>query len=172
MSQTNDTKTHDTTRRDFLKTGSAAGLSLAGGLSLARSAHAQGSDELTFVLIGCGGRGTGAAVNNLSSCKGTKLIAVADAFEDRAKGSLGQIKRRHEDQVDVPDDRVFSGFDAYKNSGTAEVAELTDERARRLTLVATGLALRPPPGDRNCYTGRALWNRRFLSHGDHGLRLC
>jgi len=116
MSQTNDTKTHDTTRRDFLKTGSAAGLSLAGGLSLARSAHAQGSDELTFVLIGCGGRGTGAAVNNLSSCKGTKLIAVADAFEDRAKGSLGQIKRRHEDQVDVPDDRVFSGFDAYKKA--------------------------------------------------------
>jgi len=116
VSQTNDTKTHDTTRRDFLKTGSAAGLSLAGGLSLARSAHAQGSDELTFVLIGCGGRGTGAAVNNLSSCKGTKLIAVADAFEDRAKGSLGQIKRRHEDQVDVPDDRVFSGFDAYKKA--------------------------------------------------------
>ena len=72
-------------RRDFLKTTStlAAAGTLAGGLSLGRSAHAAGDDLLRIGLIGCGGRGTGAAVNALGADKNCKLVAMADAFSDR-----------------------------------------------------------------------------------------
>ena len=78
-------------RREFLKDSStiAAGAALASGLSLsiARSAHAQGGDTLRVALIGCGGRGNGAAANNLKACENTKIVAVADAFEAKAKNA-------------------------------------------------------------------------------------
>ena len=99
----------EATRRDFLKgtTLAAAGFALAGGLNVARTAHAAGSDELKIVLIGCGGRGTGAVKNCLDAVKNVKLIAVADAFEDRAKGCVETLKKKYGDKIDVPEDRVF-----------------------------------------------------------------
>jgi myo-inositol 2-dehydrogenase / D-chiro-inositol 1-dehydrogenase len=106
-------------RRDFLKgTTTAAGLALAGGLTIARSAQAAGSDELKIVLVGCGGRGSGAVRDCLTSCENVKLIAVADAFEDKAVNSLKQLRKNPElsDKIDVPADRIFSGFDAYKQA--------------------------------------------------------
>lgn len=107
-------------RRDFLKgsTAAAAGLALAGGLSFTRAAHAAGGDELKVALIGCGGRGTGAAANCLSSCENVKLIAIADAFENNAKDSLANLKKDPDlaAKIDVPDDRVFVGFDAYQKA--------------------------------------------------------
>jgi myo-inositol 2-dehydrogenase / D-chiro-inositol 1-dehydrogenase len=107
-------------RRDFLKgtTVAAAGLAFAGGLNFARTAHAAGSDELKIALIGCGGRGTGAAAQCLSSCENVKLVAMADAFVANAKESLANLKK--EDglaaKIDVPDDRIFVGFDAYEKA--------------------------------------------------------
>ncbi len=105
-------------RRDFLQgsTAVAAGAALGSSLSIARSAHAAGPDQLKVALIGCGGRGTGAAVNCLNVKDDIKLVAVADAFEDNAQRALGNIKRQHADKVDVPPERVFSGFDAYKQA--------------------------------------------------------
>jgi len=108
-------------RREFLKsTAWATGAALAGGLGLARSAHAAGSDVLKIALIGCGGRGTGAAANCLNVQKligaEIRLVAVADAFEDRARGSLRQLKKEYPEQVDVPQDRVFVGLDAYQKA--------------------------------------------------------
>ena len=61
----------------------AAAGRLAGGLSIARGAHAAGDDLLKIGLIGCGGRGSGAAVNALGADKNCKLVAMADAFADR-----------------------------------------------------------------------------------------
>ncbi len=71
-------------RRTFLQgtTAAAAGLTLS---SLARSAHAAGSDDLKVALIGCGGRGHGAAENCLTANENVKIIAVADAFESRPR---------------------------------------------------------------------------------------
>jgi myo-inositol 2-dehydrogenase / D-chiro-inositol 1-dehydrogenase len=107
-------------RRDFLKgsTAAAAGIALAGGLNLTQAAYAAGNDELKIALVGCGGRGTGAVGDCLSSNSNVKLIAVADAFADNAKGSLNEL-RKDEDlrkKIDVPEDRVFVGFDAYKQA--------------------------------------------------------
>ena len=102
-------------RRDFLKTSTAAmGGALVGGLSLARGAHAAGSDLLKIGLIGCGGRGTGAAANALNADKNAKLYAMGDAFDDRLKGSLGGLKQQYGERVDVDGSRQFVGFDAYE----------------------------------------------------------
>ena len=101
-------------RRDFLKTTSAlaAAGALAGGLSIGRSAHAAGDDLLKIGLIGCGGRGTGAAVNALGADKNCKLVAMADAFGDRLQSSLDAIKKQAGDKVAVEPDHCFVGLDA------------------------------------------------------------
>src|SRR5882762_9416225 len=93
-------------RRDFLRTTSAAvaGASVLGGLSVERGAHAAGSDTLKIALIGCGGRGSGAADQALSTEGSVKLIAMADAFPDRLEDSLKNLRKQHSDKVDVAQD--------------------------------------------------------------------
>jgi len=106
------------TRRDFLKTTSSAlaGASVLGGLSVERSAFAAGNDTIKIALIGCGGRGSGAAGQALSTDAPVKLIAMADAFKDKLEDSLKNLSEKHKDRVDVPPDRQFVGFDAYKQA--------------------------------------------------------
>ena len=77
-----------------------------------RSVHAAGSDVLRVGLIGCGGRGAGAAQNALGADPNCKLVAMADAFEDRLKSSLDQLKANKPGQVAVDPDHCFVGFDA------------------------------------------------------------
>ena len=104
-------------RRTFVM-GSAATLAAAATtqLDLARNAYAGGSDTLRVGLVGAGGRGTGAAEQALSADKNTKLVAVADAFQDNLESSLETLKKSPVgDRVDVPSDRRYVGFDAYKN---------------------------------------------------------
>ena len=106
-------------RRDFLKTTSTVvGGSLLASLSVERAAHAAGSDQLKLALIGCGGRGSGAANQALTTyTQGPiKLVAMADVFKDRLEGSLKEIKAKHEDRVDVLPEHQFLGFEAYKNA--------------------------------------------------------
>ena len=106
-------------RRDFLKTTSAvaAAGTLTGGLSIARGAHVDGNDVLRIGLVGCGGRGTGAAVNALKADKNCKIVAMADAFDDRLKRSLRLLKKQAlrmeaPEKVAVDADHCFVGFDA------------------------------------------------------------
>jgi len=110
-------------RRDFLKGSAAAvaGAVAADRLSLARSAHAAGSDQLKIALIGCGGRGTGAAANCLNAPDGVKLFAVADAFESSARGAIKELKEKYADRVDVSEDRIFVGLDAYQKAVATDV---------------------------------------------------
>ena len=63
-------------------------MAAVGSLAIERSAHAAGSDTLHVGLVGCGGRGTGAAGNALAADKNAKLVAMADAFADRLQASL------------------------------------------------------------------------------------
>ena len=109
-----------TNRRDFLRstTAAAAGITLAGGLNIARMAHAAGGDELKIALIGCGGRGSGAVKDCLSSNQNVKLIAVADAFDNNAHDCLKNLRKQEEivQKIDVPEDRIFVGFDAYQKA--------------------------------------------------------
>ncbi len=111
-----------TSRREFLrKSGMVAGAAAAAGtLSVARSAHAAASNELKISLIGCGGRGTGAVNDCMNAAKllgqPIKLIAMADAFEDRVRGSLGRLQKEWAANIDVPEERMFTDLDNYQKA--------------------------------------------------------
>lgn len=107
----------NTSRRDFLKTtGTFAAASALAGVTLPH-VHAQDSQTVQIALVGCGGRGTGAAGNALGVKDGpVKLVAMADVFEGKLKGSYETLKQKHNDQVQVSDDKKFIGFDGYKNA--------------------------------------------------------
>lgn len=115
---TNSGSQPSVTRRDFLKKTSSAviGGAILGGLTAERAAHAAGSDQLKIALIGCGGRGSGAANQALSTQGNVKLVAMADAHEDQLARSLSNLTKQHPDRVDVPPDRQFVGLDAYKKA--------------------------------------------------------
>jgi myo-inositol 2-dehydrogenase / D-chiro-inositol 1-dehydrogenase len=107
------------TRRDFLKTAGAAATSALAGFSIVRSANAQGGDELKVGLIGCGGRGSGAAENCLNADSKVRVVALADLFQDRidrCRAQLGDPNRKDGalPGFQVKDNMCFTGFDAYK----------------------------------------------------------
>lgn len=105
-----------TSRREFLKTSGAAvaGAALTG--ALARPGFAAENNTIKIALIGCGGRGTGAAAQALSTAGPTRLWAMADVFEHRLQSSLAGIKPEHEKQIEVPADRQFIGLDAFRKA--------------------------------------------------------
>jgi predicted dehydrogenase len=98
-------------RRGFMKAASAVALAAAIGTNYA---WAQGSDEIRVALIGCGGRGTGAATDCCGSSPNVKLVAMADLFQDRLDGSKHQLQSMGTDKFAVTDDRCFVGWDAYQ----------------------------------------------------------
>lgn len=110
--------TQTTTRRDFLKgsTALAAGAALSGSLGIARSAHAAGPDQIKVALIGCGGRGNGAVQNCLDADPAIRVVAVADAFEKKAKAAAKMLREQHASRVEIPEERVFVGLDAYQKA--------------------------------------------------------
>lgn len=102
-------------RRTFLKGSAALGTAAAvGSLTMARSAHAAGNDELKVALIGCGGRGNGAAVNATKGDENLKVTVLADIFPDKVEASKRILSRQLGDRLAVTDENCFSGFDAYK----------------------------------------------------------
>ncbi|MDR3183767.1 MAG: Gfo/Idh/MocA family oxidoreductase [Planctomycetaceae bacterium] len=114
-----------TDRRSFLKTSGAvaAGAALVSAAAAPTHVHAAGSDEIQVALIGCGGRGNGALRDRAQVGDNFKVVAVADAFEGNAKNSANGIrgdagKDNHplKGKVDLPDDHVFYGLDAYKKA--------------------------------------------------------
>ena len=103
-------------RRGFLKTSSAvaAGTSLLAGLNPVKAAHVSNDETIKIGLIGCGGRGRGAAEQAMNTEGPTKLVAMADAFGDQLESAHKTLVRAHKDKVDVPAERQFVGFDAYQ----------------------------------------------------------
>lgn len=116
MSPQSSNPERSTSRRDFLRqtSGALAGAVLAN--AIATRAYAGENNTIEVALIGCGGRGTGAAVNALSTEGPTKLVAMADVFDDRLQRSLKGLQAQRGDQVDVPTERQFLGMDAYKKA--------------------------------------------------------
>jgi predicted dehydrogenase len=127
-------ETRRLTRRRFLKTSATASAGLlAAGLRLPR-AHAAGSDVLEIGLIGCGGRGTGAAMDCVNSSPGVKIVALADAFKDRLDGCRNRLMKLGKEKADIPAGQCFAGLDAYEKLIAADVD---------VVLMATPPAFRP-----------------------------
>jgi len=111
------TKQNKTSRREFLtQTGRAVAGTVLAGAALP-FVHAAEDNTIRLALVGCGGRGTGAVVNALSSTTGpTKLVAMGDIFEDRVARSYQVLNEQYRDRLDVAPERRFVGFDAYRKA--------------------------------------------------------
>ena len=118
MANSNDLgKDPGTSRREFLKNTGRIATASALAAGIVPKVYATGNDTIKVALIGCGGRGTGAASNALSVKNGPiKLVALADVFGNRVARSYKSLNNRHADQVDVPRSRQFVGFDGYKKA--------------------------------------------------------
>lgn len=138
----------DSNRRDFLTTAAVGTAALAANLSLLSNAHAGGSDLIRVGLVGCGGRGTGAAEQCVNGGQNVKLVAMGDAFQDRLNSAHGRLtgNQRMRGKIDVPDERKFVGLDAYQR-----VIENSD-----LVILAT------PPGFRPIHIRAVVEARKHL----------
>ncbi len=148
-------------RRDFLKGSTAAAV----GLGLIPSVHAAGNDVIKVGLIGCGGRGSGAADNICEAAGSTyniKIHALADAFEDRVKNCRDFLRSNEhtKDKFDVSDDRCFVGLDAYQ-----KVIDCCD-----LVMLATPPGFRPQHIEATIKAGKQLFSEKPVAVDGPGIR--
>jgi len=109
------TSRNSITRRNFLKNSAAvAGTAALGSLALERGVHAAESNTIKLGLVGCGGRGSGAASDALTGDPNTKLWAMADVFPDKIESALKGLSKKYGDRVQVDAARQFSGLDGYR----------------------------------------------------------
>ena len=149
------------TRRGFLLSSTAATV----GLGMLSNAHAAGSDTIKVGLVGCGGRGSGAAEDVCKAAGSTysiKLHAMADAFPDRLRNCRDRLKENDatKDKVDVPDDRCFVGLDAYQ-----KVIDCCD-----MVMLATPPGFRPQHIEATIKAGKHLFAEKPVAVDGTGIR--
>lgn len=148
-------------RREFLKTGTA----VAAGLSFVPYAHAAGSDAIKVGVVGCGGRGSGAA-EDICNASGTsyniKLHALGDVFADHLKNCKDRLTKSEacKEKLDVSDDRCFVGFDAYQ-----KVIDCCD-----LVILATPPGFRPQHIEATIKAGKQLFTEKPVAVDAPGIR--
>jgi len=133
---------HGATRREFIQGATAAAVGTAAlGVPGFTGAYAQGSDEIRVGLVGCGGRGTGAAVNALNAAPGVRVVALADAFQDRLDACRQRLAKQKPETATVAEDHCFVGLDAYQELLKTEVnyVILASPPGFRPTHIAAGL---------------------------------
>ncbi|MGM0505954.1 MAG: Gfo/Idh/MocA family protein [Bacteroidota bacterium] len=164
MNKPTDKKTSEMTRRGFVK---QAGMAAGGGLLLSQlpvgaSAYAGGSDRLRVAVVGCGGRGSGAANQALNADSGAVLVAMADAFEDRLTESYERLHEQwgESDQLDVPEERRFVGFDAYR-----QAIDLAD-----VVILATPPGFRPEHFEYAVNAGKEIFMEKPVATDAPGVR--
>src|SRR5262245_9067704 len=121
------------TRRDFIKTTAAASTAMAAGALIPRVVYAAGSDKIRVGMIGCGGRGSGAARDCVAAAPNVQIVAMGDLFKDRLDGSR-KLLTNLGDKFNVTDDRCFIGFDSYQKVLSCDVD---------LVILATAPGFRP-----------------------------
>jgi len=150
------------TRRSFIKTSAVAGSAIVGGFHIANSLYAQARshDTVRLALVGCGGRGSGAADQALSTEGDVRLIAAADAFRNQLDGSLGNISKKHGDKVQVAEENKYVGFDAYKKA-----IELAD-----VVILATPPGFRPIHFEEAIRQGKHVFMEKPVATDAPGVR--
>jgi predicted dehydrogenase len=135
---------------------------VAGPASIGQGVHISGSDTLRVGLVGCGGRGTGAAAQALAADPNARLVALGDAFSDRLHQSLKTLREQPGigARIDVPGDRWFVGFDAYKG-----VIEHSD-----VVLLATPPHFRPAHMKAAVEAGRHIFAEKPVAVDAPGVR--
>ena len=106
-------------RRTFVKQVTVAGAGvMLGGFPVSTFAYAPGKEEIRIAVVGCGGRGTGAAAQAIKADPGVRLVAMADAFRDNVEKSLSNLKENPANgkAIQVTQETMFAGFDAYRKA--------------------------------------------------------
>jgi predicted dehydrogenase len=143
--------------------GSAALASAAVSFPNILSAKSKGKEVIRFALIGCGGRGKGAAAQVMNSPHKTECVALADAFMDTAKGAQNYLKHvGHEDKLKVTDDTIFAGLDAYK-----KVMEMDNVD---LVLLTTSPGFRPLHFEHAINKGKHVFMEKPVGTDGAGIR--
>jgi len=131
MSRPSKENSKRTSRREFLRRTGTASATAAFVGAMAPRVHAAEDNTIRLALIGCGGRGSGAVANAMHSAHGpVQLVAMADIVEDRLNSAHKNLSKLFDNRMDVPKERQFVGFDAYKKAidclGPGDVAMLTN----------------------------------------------
>ena len=147
-------------RREFLST-VAAGTAALNLATLTGTAHAAGSDVIKVGLVGCGGRGSGAAEQSINSSSNVKLYAMGDLFPDHLNDAKEKLAR-FGDKFDVADDRCFTGFDAYKKVIDSGVD---------LVILATPPGFRPKHIKAVIDAGKHLFTEKPVAVDGEGIRM-
>src|SRR4051794_30733878 len=123
MTEKGSAPTTPASRREFLKaaTAGAVGGAVATHLGPLPAVHAAGSDAIRVGVIGCGGRGSGAAENAMEADPRVKIVALGDTFQDHIDNVRSRFKEKFSDRTDVTDDRCFVGFDAFEKVLASEI---------------------------------------------------
>ncbi len=159
-------------RRDFLKITTVAASAAAAASLFPSGVRAAGSDAIRVGLIGCGGRGTGAADNVLHSAPNVHIVALADAFEDRLNGCHSYLtsKAAQEDKVkqfgntvDIPKERCFVGLDAYQ--------KLIDLPDVNYIILATPPGFRPYHLRAAVESGKTIFTEKPVATDAPGIRV-
>lgn len=154
MSTNDDMLSAPLNRKGFV----ASAASVAGALSVSNIATGAETDtEIKIALIGCGGRGTGAAKQAMNVRKGVKIVAVADAFEDKCQKTLKALK-----EIDIPDSMIFSGFDAYKKA--------IDESGCDMVILTTPPGFRPIHFEYAVNAGKMVFMEKPVAVDPAGIR--
>lgn len=151
------------TRRKFIqKTTFASGAILANPFSIEAMSRVHNEKTLKLALVGCGGRGSGAAVQALTADDNVELVAMADAFGDRLEGSLKRIQEHFEDEkkIEVNSENRFIGFDAYKKA-----IDLAD-----VVILATPPGFRPYHFEYAVSKEKHVFMEKPLATGPAGIR--
>jgi predicted dehydrogenase len=152
------------TRRDFMKktTLAAGGGLLFSSLPVGASAHAASNDTLKVALVGCGGRGTGAANQALRADEGTKLVALCDIFRDRLNECYTGLAQQYGEtgRMEVPEEHKFVSFDGYKDA-----IDLAD-----VVILATPPAFRPAHFEYAVEQGKHVFMEKPLATDVPGIR--
>ena len=153
--------TESVSRRKFM--GSAALAGAAVSFPNVLTAESKGKEVIRFALIGCGGRGKGAAAQVMNSPHKTECVALADAFMDTAKGAQNYLKHvGHEDKLKLTDDTIFAGLDAYK-----KVMEMDNVD---LVLLTTSPGFRPLHFEHAINKGKHVFMEKPVATDGAGVR--
>ena len=154
-----------TTRRAFIRTSGAAiaAAAITSALSTPRPGYCAEDNEIKIALVGCGGRGTGAAANALSTQGPAKLWAMADVFDHRIEGSINALSQQFTAKMSVPLERRFVGFEAFKNS--IDTLDKGD-----VVLLATPAAFRPAHFEYAVQKGMHVFMEKSFAVDSPGVR--
>jgi myo-inositol 2-dehydrogenase/D-chiro-inositol 1-dehydrogenase len=111
MKSVSPSASNSPSRRQFI--GGAAVAAAAVNLPIEACANVAGTDELKLAIVGCGGRGNG-AIDQALTAGGTRVVAMADAFQHKLEPLLSSIQAKYKERVDVPESRRYSGLESYK----------------------------------------------------------